>query len=485
MARQRKAKLRAQRIERDYYLRRHWFRSLRVWLTLGALAAAVLWLTPLLGWRPHRGSPGRVAKAHAMYEQDCAACHLKASDVALTGTADHAQPPVFRAANDAGCRTCHKIPDHHPNQTSTPTCASCHVEHRALPTLSAVATASCSDCHVNLLAHTHGEPTLVRNRGLTIDRFTGDEGEAGMPPEFAVWTGNPDSPRQRLDTPSRPVDVAHLRLNHAEHLKPNLLGPDRKLRVQMVCGDCHWGTLAAPAPRFGTPGPGWAPAVSSDLAPAETTPYMAPVRYAQHCAACHPNSFADVRVPGVLVPDGRAVVVHDFLRGLSTEYLARHPEELKGTPRERPVAGGATATSELTPDGWIRRRVEDAEKVLYRTYDPDTGKPKYCIQCHEMTTAPGASLPTEIPTRVPIRWLPQSRFDHGVHRQLKCFACHPRAETSTETSDILLPDREDCARCHHPGGAGTACSECHTYPAAIRPDAMNGHLDIDGLIRGN
>src|SRR5262249_39342249 len=358
---------------------------------------------------------------------------------------------------------------------------------RALPRLSAVATVARTDCHAALPQHTRGAPAFVRDAALDIKTFAARDGLApGVHPEFAVWTGSPDHPqRQALDTTPPPRDMAHLGLNHRRHLQPDLLGPSGDLRVQLVCGDCHWGTLATPTPRFGTRGPGWAPPVGPDLTPAETTPYMAPVRYAQHCAACHPNSFADVRFPGVVVPHDRPVVVHDFLRGLYTEYLARHPEELKGTPRERPVAGGATATSELTPDGWIRRRVEDAEKVLYRTYDPDTGKPKYCIQCHEMTTAPGASLPTEIPTRVPIRWLPQSRFDHGVHRQLKCFACHPRAETSTETSDILLPDRKDCARCHHPGGAGTACSECHTYHAAIGPDAMNGHLDIDGLIRGN
>jgi hypothetical protein len=487
MARQRKAKLRAQRIERDYYLRRHWFRSLRVWLTLAALVAVALWIGPMLGGRPHPASPGRLAGAHTLYEVDCPACHVKGSALPAAGGTAAGAPPLFVAASDGACRTCHAVPNHHTNQASTPTCASCHVEHRALPSLSAVATAVCTDCHVDLPRHTRGAPAFVRDPALDIKTFAdGDTHAPGVHPEFAVWTGSPDHPqRQALDTTPPPRDMAHLGLNHSRHLQPDLLGPSGNLRVQLVCGDCHWGTLTTPTPRFGTRGPGWSPPVGPDLAPAETTPYMAPVRYAQHCAACHPNTFADVRFPGLVVPHDRPAVVHDFLRGLYADYVARHPEELRGTPRPRPIAGGATARSAPSADAWIAERVRTAEDVLYRTYDPHTSKPKYCIQCHDVTWTPGASLPTVVPTSVPIRWLPQSRFDHGVHRQLQCTECHRKVRDSSDTADVLMPDRGVCARCHRPGGAGTACSECHTYHAAIGPDEMNGRLGIEGLTRGN
>ncbi len=478
MARQRKAKLRAQRIERDYYLRRHWFRSLRVWLTLAALAAAALWIAPMLGGRAHPASPGRLARAHAMYEEDCAACHIAARDLAH-GTATDAEPPHFRRATDAACQTCHDVPVHHPNQDSTPPCATCHTEHRAAPNLSAVSTAACTDCHADLPQHTKGPPAFVlRGDAQKIHAFATRDN--ALHPEFAVWTGDPEHPhREALDDVPAPRDMAQLKLNHATHLTANFVGPENNFRVQLVCGNCHWGTTSMATPLFGKLPAGWAPPVKPELAPAETTPYMAPVRYAQHCAACHPNTFADDRFPpSIVVPHDTPAVVHTFLKGLYADYIARHPGELRGTPRPRPFPGGATARSAPDRDAWIAERVATAERVLF-------SESCYCKQCHTMIAAPDSGLPSVAPTRVPIRWFPQSRFDHGVHRQLGCLACHANAKESRDTADLLLPGRDICARCHRPGSAGTACSECHTYHAAIGPDEMNGRFDIQGLTRGN
>src|SRR5262249_37187014 len=161
-------------------------------------------------------SPGRLARAHTMYEEDCAACHVKASALPPAGVSAAGEPPLFVAASDGACRTCHAVPDHHTNQTSTPSCASCHVEHRALPRLSAGAPVACTDCPAALPQHTRGAPAFVRDAALDIKTFAARDGLApGVHPEFAVWTGSPDHPqRQALDTTPPPRDMAHLGLNH-------------------------------------------------------------------------------------------------------------------------------------------------------------------------------------------------------------------------------------------------------------------------------
>src|SRR5262249_31624507 len=130
MARQRKAKLRAQRIERDYYLRRHWFRSLRVWLTLTALVAAALWMRPVLGGRGGGGGrPPRAGGARAggrkTWEGGARAGPKgRGGAPPPAGATGAGEPPLFVAASDGACRTCHAVPDHHANQASTPSCAS-------------------------------------------------------------------------------------------------------------------------------------------------------------------------------------------------------------------------------------------------------------------------------------------------------------------------------------------------------------------------
>ena len=466
MARLRKAKLRAQRIELDYFARPHPIRSWRVWLSLLVLAAAAVWVAVIFARSdPTAASPGGLSTAHAMLARRCQACHADAARVApATDTA----VPRWRAVSDAACRTCHVIADHESNQAETPPCSACHVEHRAAPALAAVATSRCTACHADLDRHVRGEQRLVATDGRHIRRL--DDGH----PEFAVWTGTHDTPeRWRLDHLPPPRDLAQLKLNHAKHLKSDLPGPPGAPRVQLACADCHQGPMVAATWRFGRQPPGWSFATAPDLAPAEEPAYMAPIRYQQHCASCHPHSFGDDRFPDLPAPHDTPPVIRAFLKGLYANYIVSHPDELSGPPRPRPIAGGATARSAASADEWVVSQVAAAEAVLFR-------EPKRCQLCHALTEAPGSDLPTVAPTRVPVRWLPQSRFDHGVHRLVHCTECHAAPE-STETSDVLLPRLATCQRCHHTDGAAERCAECHTYHAANQPVEMNGPLTIRAL----
>ena len=114
-------------------------------------------------------------------------------------------------------------PLHHATQAFTPSCASCHADHRGAIRLAATSDANCTQCHANLA--TRGSSTsFVRN----IGSFESNH------PEFAVLR-------------SGRRDPGTIQLNHYLHLQPNLLGPNGS-RVQMVCADCHRSAADAGGP---------------------------------------------------------------------------------------------------------------------------------------------------------------------------------------------------------------------------------------------
>jgi predicted CXXCH cytochrome family protein len=65
------------------------------------------------------------------------------------------------------------------------------------------------------------------------------------------------------------------------------------------------------------------------------------------------------------------------------------------------------------------------------------------------------------------RYMANGWFDHKAHAQEKCTSCHA-AETSTSSSDLLLPDLAQCRTCHRGEEAQQAkvpsgCVMCHGY----------------------
>ncbi|MEX2016815.1 MAG: cytochrome c3 family protein, partial [Candidatus Hydrogenedentales bacterium] len=105
-----------------------------------------------------------------------------------------------------------------------------------------------------------------------------------------------------------------------------------------------------------------------------------------------------------------------------------------------------------------------------------------CAKCHEQSdTAESDSARSAFsavaPVQVPAVWLKHARFDHSAHRAVACVECHggaysDHASASRLASDVLLPNLENCVRCHAPrrelagemvGGARHDCVECHDY----------------------
>jgi len=508
-------KVRAKRIELSYFQRSHPFRRWRLILSIAAPVIAGGWLVGYAAFGDSRlYTSGPVATAHTMFGTRCADCHRSAA-----GTED--TPPTrdafFVRVSDDACTTCHRGPTHHETQTFSPACVTCHLEHKGHVVLAALDDTHCTQCHRDLKTKPGDTPMFETK----INAFTGTH------PEFAVQVGDR---RVRLDRTTEVKDTANVQLNHQKHLKVGLKGLDqlRELRgphgitqtpkgLQLSCGFCH----------------------ETDASRAT----IQPVSYARHCGpACHELDF-DGRFSGVAAPHDTPAIVHAFLRTLlietfeqcqspgatgaaapASDKLRTQCSDLGLAAKTEAPAGGAPAGSQPDGDEGRSRRLlrrgaaetkdeeppaeqprgrrllrggaaEEAPKAETRTAGPSplawasgeiTGienilfKQK-CQFCHVKNDEAKGPLPQYLPTRIPVRWLRHSVFDHGVHRPIQCLECH-KASTSTQTADVLLPSVSVCRECHRAvQGARTGCVECHVYHDKSQETDLNGRHTIRQL----
>jgi hypothetical protein len=459
VARTRTTKKLAQRIDLNYFKRPTPLKRGKFWLSLMLPLLALIWIC----WRGFFGdhrvySSGRMSKAHAVLEKDCAACHLRTAG-------------AFSAkAVDGACLSCHDGPIHHAEQTHASNCTSCHVEHRGRISLVATSNERCGQCHARLLTRSGDLQFWAHIRSF-------EDGH----PEFAAL---------RAVAGAAASDPGTIRLNHAIHMKPIRRGPNGP-NVQLECGNCHR-----------------APAAEADLTFADskyraaTVSYkhadeflsvrvetlkppkpetgwelMAPVKFANACAACHLLTFDKHFDFGV--PHDKPEVIHAFLLKTFREYIAAHASETRvqrDPVRDLTVKHLPPEFRILTPEQWVTERTSVAENLLWR---------KTCKQCHTLTVSlktwqrkigqgsthesdtsgVSAELPEIAFANITLRWMPHAKFDHGAHEGFTCVSCHAKALTSTEASDILLPGIETCKTCHAPGPehAESRCFECHTY----------------------
>ena len=466
MARTRTTKKLAQRIDLNYFKRPTPLKRAKLWLALLLPAIALVWIAGHFIARDSRVySSGRLSNPHAVFETQCAACHVQRAG-------------EFSAkAENLACLACHDGPTHHEEQTRAPNCAECHVEHRGKIDLSAASNQACATCHANLLVKS-GEthfPSGIRSF------------EDGHPEFYAAEKSN--------------ADTGTIKLNHKLHMQP-IRRLANGTNVQLECGDCH-----RPA---GGVGAAWlygdakyiAATVSytdadnfqlggrSGLAaqnPSSGRELMAPVKFANACAACHLLTFDKRFDEGV--PHDKPDIIHAFLEKKFAGYIAGHSNELRemqDPSRELTGKRLAPRMQTLTTSQWVEEKVAVAEELLAR---------KTCAQCHGMALqklpdtgiarwatsqesvnagqmAPGRVAPV-LPQRFPVvaaadtklRWLPHAKFDHSAHTGFTCVSCHSKAVTSTDSSDILIPGIATCKTCHAPGPnhAESRCFECHTY----------------------
>ena len=160
---------------------------------------AVVWFVSQRASGQKVYSSGPLSASHVVFGKQCEVCHVT-------------QPGVFRKeVRDNACLRCHDAPAHHPNKvTFTPTCGSCHVEHKGSLQLAHTMDLSCAQCHTNLHVRA-GEVKCVS----TIHDFDRHH------PEFAVLRPGGSDPGM-------------IKLNHYAHLVSKQTSPNGP--VQLLAG---------------------------------------------------------------------------------------------------------------------------------------------------------------------------------------------------------------------------------------------------------
>ena len=276
-------------------------------------------------------------------------------------------------------------------------------------------------------------------------------------------------------------------------MKPIRRGPNGPI-VNLDCGNCHRPTAVDADLTYSDPSYRAAATSYKDSdeyllmhqeglrppKPVSGRELMAPVKFANACASCHSLTFDKRFDEGV--PHDKPEVVHVYLIKKFQQYIAAHPAEVRVRRDPSRDLTGKPLPPEyrtLTAPQWVAEQTAKAEELLWR---------KTCKQCHAlgwpqktppmiipqslpetdstaMSSATSTTLPYLEKASVTLQWMPHAKFDHDAHRGFTCVSCHPKALTSTESSDILLPGIATCKTCHAPGPdhADTRCSECHTY----------------------
>jgi hypothetical protein len=513
---------RAKRIQLDYFKRLHPFRRWRLILSVGAplLAALALAGFALRGYQRIYNS-GPVSTAHAMFGTQCGHCHVPTAGPPGAGG-------FFLRPSDQSCSACHAGPIHHENQVGPQTCTSCHVEHQGRTELAALPDRHCTRCHADL-ATKDGRPPQFATKVTSFDRGH---------PEFAVTVKDKDQSRRiRLDQIAELKDASQIKLNHKKHLVTGLKGVEDVEKITgmrglvrgekglaLGCTYCH----------------------EPDDRRAEIKP-IAFARHCVACHPLDfDGRFADATVPhdrpSLVHAFLRTTLIETFERcqGLARAAAATSPAartlrkqcedlqlvkvELERDTSDRPRAtlgreGGGSRSETTAPDqprgGRLLRSQPPDEPAGERPRglrggteeaEPAAGTPgraaasslewaasqlpgvegfvfkQRCPLCHVMAL-PAGQLPEVAPPAIPVRWLPHSVFDHGVHRPVSCTECH-KASTSTETTDVLLPSVSVCRECHRgAGGARAGCVECHVHHDKSKERDLNGPFTVERLLR--
>jgi hypothetical protein len=417
MMRIRTAKQRAERIDLNYFTRSHGLRRWRILLSFALPVAALVWIAGIAAAANRSPySAGPLSRSHAFVETRCQVCHTATGAESAAAHAQYAEPFFRRHTTDRACLTCHDAPAHVANQTAPPGCSSCHLDHRGRIDLARVDSRFCIDCH--------GDLKTTRGTAAVVSEVRGFP--SGHPEFAAVREG-------------APADPARVKFNHALHMKDTLAGPNGPETLE--CATCHQPEVvrtAAGAKKPGVGGP------------------MAPIRYRQQCARCHPLLF-DERIDRE-APHDTPENVRAFVRQALAAYIQRNPNDLtrpdddvRRVPLNFPMPVELPAR---TPQDWVARRAVFDERRLWE---------KTCVECHESVPARAADLPIYQKTNITKQWMPRAAFDHTSHAMLTCDSCHA-ARGSTKTSDVLLPKQAVCATCHAPSArAESGCFECHRY----------------------
>jgi hypothetical protein len=425
---------------------------------------------------------GPLSRSHAHLQHGCVSCHVPER---LTSSSEGQRPAFFQVLNDRfekgapsfegidrACGQCHQQHDfHEPNVVTNRSCSACHREHQGLDALMRIVSLDCASCHNNSAVmqasaergkqlprqRFHLNPKLVNFRQIVLQLPRPAD---GFTKTFASFSeGHPPFQLQRENV--RDNDV--LRFNHARHLNSSDIPATKAGKLD--CNYCHQ--------------------------PEPNGRYMQPISFEAHCQECHSLQF-DVKNPDFQLPHGDAQLVRTFLRTLPAQYaeLARRKRGLTNETKinEFAVQQVRQLLTQFPNAKELERSVfftVDPYKALQRNDAISRAKYTGCAFCHEVKQAAGVLYPTaEITKPVMIeRWLPHAHFSHAKHAIVaSCRECHVAAAPSHLTSDVLIPAKESCVRCHSAAGIARKTSECATCHLYHSPDQPSTAAMTDSTI---
>jgi len=383
-------------------------------------------------------STGALSSVHHGLEDNCEACHVDAfvavrDETCLTchgGLGDHADVdrqnasmPEFTGGEAFLWSVAHAFGKPGPNA-----CSDCHTEHEGAGQMEPTSQQFCSDCH---------ETMDVRLTDTALGNAS-DFGE--LHPQFqSLVTPERGADEIRLSLDNITADFNGIKFPHDMHLSGTngVARMAQRLGINaggapLECDDCHQTT--ADGVRF------------------------LPVEMEDSCESCHS-----------LVYDR----VGNTFRSLSHGDIEQAQADLAAQDRSprRPVSTGRRRPGPFAPGGiYYGNFSRVLPLAINRASFSDEG---LCGECHY--PAMDGSLAVE-PVVQRSRYFQHGWFDHDAHganamgtstEAEACATCHA-ADTSSASTDFLMPDLASCRDCHLGEDAAEAevpssCAMCHSY----------------------
>lgn len=400
------------------------------------------------GMAPHNlWLSGPLLPAHQVaIGNDCAVCH---------------QSP-FEQVRDGACQQCHSsvvdhVPPDHPAQSDTELlatlddfdCQGCHKEHNEPQSIVSRSDGLCLDCHRQMSPAVAGfgrdaHPAFA----LSLLRPEVERRNGAMAVNWQREKVRPNEDEASDSAEPLAEEVSHLNYPHDVHLDPEAVKHPRRSDA-LQCLDCH--TLSSDGEHF------------------------EPISMEKHCSDCHDLSF-DPRNPQKQLPHGSPQEVYSALEAHFVR-LAFSPDVKTGFERRR-LPGQTNADESCDQDYACaqQKALDEAARQFSQ---------RGCVTCHQVSEVEGAERAERwqvLPVKINHDWYADARFDHKSHLTQShqsgdalCLTCHD-ADTSSQSSDILMPTMAQCSSCHgdraSAGRVALDCVSCHDYHRhGVSPDS--------------
>lgn len=392
-------------------------------------------------------SSGPLLPAHQLaIGDDCSVCHKKPFEKVQNescvschqSTANHSDGEVL--AMHGGGDT-QGLFDNHKN-LGAGECQSCHKEHNEPAAIIVSADKLCVDCHQQALGGSGddvGTPVVTGFSGAAHPAF---KLNYVLPTMVKMGTGlSVEWDSQLLEKSAGQKDLSNLKFPHDIHLN------GEKVQMAdtgdaMLCSSCH--ALKADGEHF------------------------EPLTMEKHCSSCHDLSFA-AEQPDRQLPHGQPELIVQTIEEHFVRVYTDPQYQAKGSERRR-LPGksrqGSACTDTPFNCGMQRATAEAAIQFTQRG----------CVTCHEVTDNQSEDLYARwlvLPVNINPDWHKRASFDHASHLTQSgqtanqvCSSCH-EAELSSTSTDVLIPDIENCLTCHGDVSVDEKiqvnCISCHAY----------------------